>query len=238
MSIIDLFFPRQVKCMFCGRETGEFGICDDCYANLPFINPPHCSKCGGTKTSGGRVCIECKGRELNFHKNFAILHYVDDVQKKIISFKQNGNKYIGEAFAWLIARAFSQLDINIDVVIPIPIHERRLKERGFNQSEVLVSELPHEIVDMTIVTRVKDTPHQTGLNREHRETNLKDCFKVLDKKKIKNKVILLVDDIYTTGSTLNECANTLMKSGARRVYSITLARAPINSSRLLEENNK
>ena len=88
-------------------------------------------------------------------------------------------------------------------------------------------------VNTTILVRHKDTPHQTGLSRENRLTNLSGAFEVTDKKLIRNKTILLVDDIYTTGSTLNECARTLKKAGASRVISLCLARTPIKLDRVL-----
>ena len=238
MSIIDLFFPRQVKCIFCSSETKEFGICDKCYESLPFLTSPICHNCGGKLIGKGKVCIECKGRHFDFDRSFAVLSYEGDVQDKIISFKQNGNKYIGETFAWLIDRKFHELYLDIDIIIPVPISEERTKERGFNQSEVLCVELLSTgLVDTGVIKRVVDTPHQTGLSRENRENNLKDCFKVIDKKKIKGKNVLLIDDIYTTGSTLNECSKTLKKNGVNKVFALCLARPPIRMNSVVEEIN-
>lgn len=234
MGIIDLFFPRQVKCMFCKSETGEFGICDKCLEILPMIEEPSCNKCGGRLIGDGSVCIECKGRKLDYDRCFCVLSYEEDVKQKIISFKQNGIKHIGETFAWLIERKFNELNLNVDMIIPVPINDNRLKERGFNQSEILAGELVSTgKVNTNIIFRIIDTPHQTGLSRENREINLKDCFKVKDKKSVKGKIILLIDDIYTTGSTLSECARTLRKAGATKVYALCLARTPVESARVL-----
>ena len=128
MSVLDLFFPRQVKCIFCSRETSEFGICDECYKTLPFMVKTICHVCGGKLIGKGKVCIECKGRSFEFDRCFAVLSYEGDVQQKIISFKQNGNKYIGETFAWLIERKFNELLLDVDLIIPVPISEQRYKE--------------------------------------------------------------------------------------------------------------
>jgi ComF family protein len=236
MSIIDLFFPRGVKCVFCGRETEEFGICNNCIDKIEFVEEPCCIRCGGKVKGKTKVCIECKGRDFEFERNYSVLIYDGDVRDKIIAFKQSGHKYIGEAFSWLIERKFKDLGLmdKIDFIIPMPINDRRRKERGFNQSEVLCKELLETgKVDMTILTRIKDTPHQTGLSRENRENNLRGCFKVADKKKIKGKVVLVVDDIYTTGSTFNECARTLKKAGASQVFTMSLARAPIKKDNII-----
>ena len=119
------------------------------------------------------------------------------------------------------------------MIIPVPISERRLKERGYNQSEILCNELPKDLVKTEVFARIEDTPHQTGLGRSNRLSNLKGAFKVLDKKSIKGNVVLILDDIYTTGSTLNECARTLKSAGAKKVIGLTLARAKPKMEKVL-----
>ena len=223
---MDLFFPKQIKCMFCGRETKEFGICEECIKLLPYVPEPTCLKCGGRKTGEGDVCIECKDKTLNFERCYCVFEYKDMIQDKIISFKQAGYKYIGETFAWLISKKLQEVNLDLDLIIPVPISDERRKERGFNQSEVLCQEIDSTVPIMdNILSRTHDTPHQTGLSKSNRQRNLLGAFKVLDKSRIKGKTILLVDDIYTTGSTLNECSKTLLKGGAKKVYALCLARA-------------
>jgi len=236
MSVLDLFFPRGVKCIFCGCETKVFGICDDCYNNLPIIDSYTCYKCGGRVLKNNKVCIECKNVNFDYDRCFAVLSYENDVQSKILSFKQSGYKYIGYAFAKLIADKYKDcsLDKVVDIIVPMPINDIRLKERGFNQSQVLCEDLLDTgKVSFDLIKRIKDTPHQTGLSRENRKRNLKGCFEVVDKKKVKDKTILIVDDIYTTGSTIDECAKTIKKAGASCVYAICLARAPIKKDNII-----
>ena len=235
MSVLDLFFPTGVKCIFCGEETTSFGICSACYGSLPFIKGKTCSRCGGNLHGQGSICYECAGRELLFEKCYCILEYLGDVQSKIISFKQASKKFIGFAFAELVHKKYIEIGEDVDVIIPVPVSDVRRKERGFNQSEVLCSELEETgKVDKHLLVRIKDTPHQTGLGRENRESNLKDAFKVLDKSKVKDRTILLVDDIYTTGSTLNACSETLLSAGAGRVLALCLARTPVDLERILK----
>ena len=226
--ITDLFFPQGVKCFVCGIETSDLGICDSCYAKLPFIKGNICQKCGGEKLGSGKVCLDCKGRDYYFHKNYSIFHYEDNMQKYILSFKNGGRKYLGETFSKFIKNYLRHIKLEFDIIIPVPIHKNRIKERGFNQSEVLCQSLDEFVVDNSVFKRVKDTPHQTGLNRENREENLEGAFEVVSPDKIKDKKILLIDDIYTTGSTINECAKELLKSGATSVNSLCLARARVN----------
>lgn len=235
MKLIDLFFPRDSKCIFCNRETSEYGICNACYLELPLILSPSCDICGGNLIGSATVCLECKNRKMHFDKCYSVLEYRDDVQIKIITFKQKGAKHIGLAFSHLIAKKFEELEEDIDIIIPVPIHEARLKERGYNQSEVLCNILNETgKVRTDILLRTVDTPHQTGLSRENRQQNLEGAFVITDKRLLKDKTILLVDDIYTTGSTLNECAKTLRKYKPKKIIALCLARTPIKVDRIIK----
>ena len=225
MRLRDLFFPPAAKCVMCGMETNSYGLCESCENELPWINEPACVICGGNMLGEGEVCIECKDRDYHFARCYCVLEYRDEIQQKILSFKNGGQKFLGQTFASLMERKYNEINVKIDMVIPIPINEKRLKERGFNQSDLLCEELPN--VRNDVVFRIKDTPHQTGLNRDNRVVNLENAFKVENKNDIKNKTILLVDDIYTTGSTLNECAKTLLNAGAKKVFALCLARTPV-----------
>lgn len=234
MDILDLFLPKGVKCIFCGRETKEYGICKECYSHLPFVTGITCHKCGATMSGKGYVCVECKNKKTEIDRNYAVLNYDDLVKSKVISFKQGGVKYIGDAFAHLMREKYDVISENIDIIIPVPLSKNRLKSRGFNQSEVLCNELTElNKVRTDILARPEDTPHQTGLDRKNRLSNLKGAFKVNDKKAVRGRSILLVDDIYTTGTTLNECASALKSAGASKVYGLVLARAMPRMDRVL-----
>lgn len=237
MSIVDLLFPSNIKCVTCGDETNKIGICEECLKYLTLVPSPSCEICGGENFGSGKVCIECKGRNFIFERNFAVFSYIGDVRNKIIDFKQNSHKAIGEMFSYFILNEYENIlrNINIDVIVPIPISAERLKLRKFNQSEVLCSKLIRDYnVNCNILKRTKDTPHQTGLSRKNREINLKNSFEINDKSLVKNKTILLVDDIYTTGATLNACASILKKAGANKIYTLTLARTPVKKDRILD----
>lgn len=226
MKISDIFFPTGIKCVFCGEDVpGEVAICEKCFEHLPFIGGKTCLKCGGHVIEED-VCIDCARNEHEFVRNFAIFDYDGVLRDKILSFKQAGRKHIGYAFAWFFFEKYKSLGIEFDAIIPMPISKERLKERGFNQADILVSEIEDnmDIVDRNIVFKVKHTPHQTGLSRENRQSNLDSAFVVRDKSLVKGKTLLVVDDIYTTGATLSEVASTLNRAGAKAVYGLTLAR--------------
>lgn len=231
---LDLLFPSEVKCVFCGRETKDYGICEKCYEKLPFIVGDTCHHCGGKMMGLGEVCVECKSKQFSTDRGYSVLEYSGMVVPRIASFKNNGSKHIGYAFARLIEDKYYDIEEDIDLIVPVPIGEGRLKERGYNQSEILCRELiPTGKVKVDILLRPKDTLHQTGLGRRHRETNLKDAFKISNKKLVKGKCVLIVDDIYTTGSTINECARALKDAGASKVIGLTLCRTPIDKSKII-----
>lgn len=239
MKLIDIFFPQNIKCIICGKEDNEYGICDDRYSKLPFIKGIVCKKCG-TNVKNGDVCIECKGNNLEFERTFAIFDYEGKIRRTILDLKQNGEKYLAKPLSIVIVDYLEDLDMKFDMIIPMPIHTARRKERGFNQCELLLEEVKSRFGNVyeDVLIRHKDTPHQTGLNRDNRKNNLQDAFKVKDKSKIKGKTVLVFDDIYTTGTSMNECARTLKKSGAGKVYGLCLARTPIMKSTYLDVSEK
>lgn len=234
MKLLDIFMPQRIKCIVCGKDVGDFEICDKCDKELPYITGRTCIKCGINSSTD--VCVECKDASHKFEQNFSVFVYKDAIQKQIIKFKQSGYKYIGEVFAVKMLEYFKNIDIPFDLILPMPIHTNREKERGFNQSEILAQEIIkyYGRFDKNVIARVKDTPHQTGLSKDNRKINLANAFKVLNKSKVKGKTILLIDDIYTTGSTLNECAECLYKAGANKVYGLCLARAEIKVDKYLD----
>lgn len=232
MKILDLIFPQTIKCFVCGREVSVKGACDYCYTHLPWIKGNTCINCGGNVIGDGKVCEDCKKDKYYFLKNYSIFNYTGDLQKVVLSFK-SGNKYLGYYLSDIINDYVKKNKIHFDLIIPMPIHKNRVKSRGFNQSEILVENLKDKYtIEKDVILRIKDTPHQTGLSRENRKINLKSAFEVIDKEKIKDKTILLVDDIYTTGSTLNECSKTLFKNGAKEIVCLCLARAVMHKLKM------
>lgn len=225
MKLSEIIFPSSLRCIFCGREVGTgVSICSECYTLLPYIRGKTCLKCGG-RVSQEDYCIDCSKLGHKFVRNFALFDYTGILRDKIVSFK-NGRKYLGYTFASMLSDYYLRLGMDFDIIIPMPIHLTRENERGFNQADILVEEIEkiNHKVRRDIIYKAQNTAHQTGLSREHRLSNVIGSFAVRDKAAVKDKVILVIDDIYTTGSTMNEVASTLIRAGARAVYGITLAR--------------
>ena len=153
-------------------------------------------------------------------------YYDDKIKEAIKKIKyRNLFSYVDE----LVARGISKLDLEQFkdfMIIPVPLHEKRLKSRGFNQAEIIGKVLSGKLniqLRTDILKRVKDTSSQVKLNKKAREENIKDAFTVNSKVKFKNMKALLVDDIFTSGATLNECAKILKKAGVQKVWGFTLA---------------
>lgn len=230
MRVSDIFFPSNIKCIFCGEECNSgVSICSECLTKLPYITGKTCSKCGG-RVLEEDTCIDCSKDLHSFAKNYCVFDYDGVIRDKILAFKKYGRRHIGEVFSIIMLDKFIKCNIPCDIIIPMPIHKSREKERGFNQSDILVKDIADYTgrVKYNIIEKVINTPHQTGLSRENRKTNLDGAFRVVDKSAIKGKTILVIDDIYTTGSTMAQVSDTLLKSGAKSVYGMCLARAKIN----------
>lgn len=239
MKLLDYLFPVNYRCLFCGKEDGGVGICDECKARLPYITGNTCEVCG-IEVHSGNVCIECKSAEHKFDKCFCIMKYVGGIKHALQKFKLTGYKNIGKVLAELMKEYFDKIDIPFDMIIPVPNHPSRLKERKFNHLDIMLERIEESYgrVYKNLLIRIKDTPHQTGLDRERRKINLKSAFKVTDKSRIKHKTILLVDDIFTTGSTLDECAHTLRKAGADRIFAMCLCRSVIPDKKIFGLSNE
>ncbi|MEI7591316.1 MAG: ComF family protein [Deltaproteobacteria bacterium] len=230
-GIIGIIFPKA--CVSCGRtlldDNGYF--CDKCYADISFIKSPLCKKCGAPFLSAGddHFCGDCICKEKPFVVARAMARYDATIVKMISSFKYHRNIVAGETLARMLARhefaGFEKEDI--DIIIPVPLHAKRLRERSFNQALVLAKILSKAWkMPLCFETLIKhiDTAEQVGLHSLEREKNIKGAFMLKDRVAIVGKNVLLVDDVYTTGSTVKECAKVLNAGGAKSVAVITVAR--------------
>ena len=213
-------------------------ICDDCWEQIEFISEPYCEICGKpvdlnpTSDDGGtQKCRWCWQHQSQFSKARSIASYKPTLRQAIHLFKYEKKVVMAKHFAELmqdtVPTLFELSDYNY--IIPVPLHKKRYKERGFNQAEILAREL-NNLFDIPIhlgnVVRVNETKPQFSLEtREDKIKNVQDAFEVREPEKIEWKNILLVDDIFTTGATVSEIAKTLLSERANRVDVFTLARA-------------
>jgi ComF family protein len=232
-DISEVVFPPQ--CLGCSEilypVNGQI-FCPACGDKIKYITGDICHICGTTfpdSPAQSHLCGDCLENKTYFSYARAVFSYENFVLNAIHQFKFKRNISVGEILASFMA-GFSFPDIDFadySLMIPVPLHIKRLRERGFNQSLVLaraVGKKRQIPVNFSVLKRRRFTLTQTGSNREERKENIKGAFEVTDPKKIAGKNIILVDDVYTTGATMNECAKTLTKAGARKIAVLTLAR--------------
>lgn len=230
-AIIDLLFP---KCCFgCGRE-GYFA-CADCLSNLKFLKDQLCPV-SRKKNRGGRFLNSEFGRDFYFDQLIVCMNYKKNelLRKMVYGFKYKFSKELCSVLANILKTQFIYLaqedrDLWHLLVVPVPIHKKRLKFRGFNQAKVLADKFVELVAGLKSVDCLERTDfhkEQAKLNRKERLKNLKGAIqiKIGFEKEIVGKRILLIDDIATTCSTLNECAKVLKENGATYVCGLVLAR--------------
>jgi ComF family protein len=228
----ELIFPQS--CLAC--DTGLIGrrdisFCQTCLEGVRLLREPFCTICSKpfVKSSGeNHFCSYCLSNRWYFTRARAVVHYDGPIAEAVKMFKYNGKMYVLETFTALTIKHFQDSPIpKPDLIIPVPLHAKRLRQRGFNQALVLGRKFfPQykKIIDPYILARHKLTTSQTGLSGMERRKNVSNAFKVKRPEKVRDKKILLVDDVFTTGTTVNECARTLMEKGAGAVEVFTFAR--------------
>ena len=224
--IIDALLPK--RCLGCRKF--DTWLCDVCHNTLPLLTEQKCYKCKKIITNHGEICFNCMKNDIYYLDGiFVVSDFKNELLKDVIyTYKYKFIKELSDPLGLLIVQSIINNDLKIQKnIIPVPLHPRRYRWRGFNQATLLAKSLDirdSEILENVLI-RVKYTKSQVKLkNKFQRIENIKNAFKVKNKDKIKNKEIVLIDDITTTTSTLTECAKSLKKSGAKKVYAIVLAR--------------
>ncbi len=218
----DLLFPR--RCPVCGGVAMPKGrlICPACLKQLSFVSSPACMKCG--KEIGSReqeYCADCIRRKKSFTRGFALLNYDSRAAASMAAVKYHNKREYLDFYARAAALRFGKQfrQVGIQVIVPVPVHASRLKTRGFNQAAVLAEKLSAElgIPWEELLIRVKKTDPQKSLGSAERLKNLRGAFEA-EQEAGKWERVLLVDDIYTTGSTAEICSRALLKTGVKQVF--------------------
>ncbi|MDP8230718.1 MAG: ComF family protein [Candidatus Gorgyraea atricola] len=233
-SIINLFFPSS--CQVCGEKTRppDENICASCMKKIKKRLPPFCVKCG-KKLSGGpemkELCNDCKEDTLYFDKALSVFHYDGAIKKLVHDFKYKKitspvKEFTRSTIDFMKEHGMAK---DLDLVLSVPMHRSRLFKREINPSRVLaenIAKIMHVQYSDGVLKKTINTPPQSSLPRNERIKNIKKSFSLQKNKitHIKDKNMLLVDDLFTTGSTVNECARILKEAGSRQVEIITLAR--------------
>ena len=238
-GLIGLFFPAD--CKICGRPLDPLNrslICESCWSKVKWLNPPYCSSCSkpflpskAFQKFPSFLCLECQKERPHFKKVFVPTLYEGVMKEAIHLLKYNKKINVIQGIKRIIKVYLDHnpsLFLHLDLVVPVPLHRRKFKERGFNQAELLAKIIAKHF-NLKLVKgnlkRIKSTQTQAKLSKKERAENIKKAFLVKDPDKFQGKSILLVDDVYTTGTTVKEIAKVLKRAKAKDVYVFTLARA-------------
>jgi competence protein ComFC len=219
--LLDLLFPK--KCVCC-HKWGSF-VCSNCYQKITFKKTQDCPGCNAI-TDKGRYCTRCRSKHALLGVT-TLGYYKDPILKALIQeLKYKGIYAISEDMAHWLALLIKKEKLCFDLIAYVPMTQKRKGRRGYNQSEEVAKHLSKEagIPLFKGLKKVRETKTQVGLSKKDRLKNLQDAFVVKKNSALLGKRIILIDDVITTGTTLNECARTLEAAGAKRVWGLTIAK--------------
>lgn len=228
-----MLFPRT--CYSCGRDLplGAPGpLCRACQEAVEEVGPRYCACCGQPLPDGGAHCFHCRGSKIRRRQCTLIRSawvFGPQVRALVHAFKYADQTYLADFLAEYMAQKWALYPelAQAQLLLPVPLHPRKQKARGYNQSELLARQLGekcHLPVDSCSLVRVRNTPSQTGFGREGRLQNMSGAFACVRPGAVQGKIVLLIDDVATTGATLEGCAEALKAAGAKKVMAYTLAR--------------
>ncbi len=230
-SAANVVFP--LRCIICEEDINQYEtipLCREHRGKIILIKQPFCDICGKqmvSQESMEMICRDCRREKWHFDRAFSATIYSDEMRELVHFYKYRMRHYMATPFADLMVE-FMQKHIDyqeIDFVVPVPLHWRRYMFRGFNQAYEIIRHLTRKFpltVSRGNLRRIRHTLPQVILTPDQRKENIKDAFKAIRPEEFKGKKILLVDDVFTTGSTMNECARALKEAGAEEVIGFTL----------------
>ena len=231
IRVLDLLLPPL--CLMCDEPVGGAAtLCPDCWKQIQFIAAPLCACCGAPfdiPAGAGMLCGSCLTQTPHFHSARAAMIYDDASRKLVLGFKHGDRTHAARALAVWMHRASDDFMAQADAVLPVPLHRWRLFKRRYNQSGLLahhVGRLAGKPVLPDILRRIRATPTQGHRKRKERQENVRNAFAVSPHHRaaIAGKILVLIDDVLTTGATVEECARILMAAGAKQVHVLTLSR--------------
>ena len=208
-TALDLLFP--LNCVGCQREGRV--LCESCVAGLPELTPPYCPVCA--QPNAPETCQSCLEIPPSFNGIRAPYRMEGNIKEAIHHLKYRGLKAAAPELAELLVRYLAEHPVPGDLLIPVPLHRRRLRSRGYNQSVLLARELSKKLgleMDQKLLARTRNTPPQVNASRDDRRDNVQDSFRCIGS--LDRRAVILVDDVPTTGSTLSACAAALKAAGA------------------------
>ena len=228
-TTIDLVLPP--RCPACRDIVdGDGRFCADCWRGLAFITAPQCARCGTPfdhDRGPGAECGACLAQPPRFTSARAALAYGGPARSVLLALKHGDRLYLAAMMADHMTRVAGPVLVPGALLVPVPLHRWRLWRRGFNQAALLAQALARQSgadIDLTALVRVRATPPSVGMGRAARAANVRGAFRVVAPARIRGRDIILVDDVLTTGATVDACARHLRRAGARSIHVLTFAR--------------
>lgn len=222
----NIFFPRNLTCSACGRESFTGGIlCEKCLSDREENNECICEHCGVKTPVPVAYCDRCRNRLTSFDTARSAFVYDGVVALLLQKLKYGGEKYLAEEFAKDLYKLFATSVTHADGIVCVPMSRKRERERGYNQSELLARNLSalSGVPFLDVTVKRKETESQVGKNYKERRKNLDGSFGISDKKAVRDKRIVIADDVSTTGTTSDILAAALKAAGAAEVFVLTVA---------------
>lgn len=226
-AFLELLYPKSNKCCICGREARE-AVCSTCLGALEFLEGRVCLKCGkgiGDEYSKN-ICPDCETEKRYFELAFSCFEYKDMGKTIIHKLKYENCREVSKILARLMKQKLAEENSCFDAIVPVPIHSSKEAVRGFNQAQLIALEIADGfgVPVWDCITRAKATADQFKLDRVQRIVNVHNAFSMnLLYNDVKYDTVLLIDDVFTTGSTANECSRILKEHGVQKVFVATAA---------------
>lgn len=227
-GIKQFFYPKHISCDFCQEDLEQerrIDVCDKCMQDLPYNVKP-CNKCSRPKTEDD--CLICRKQKHKFKKVFSPFVYEGDVRDAVICFKSKGYRYLGKSLAYFMISTLKDANETFDCICCVPSSKGKIREKAYNQAEILLKEMNKSLrlTDISNNLFIKKQTHQQKdltINERYKEIKDKFGYNNISKYSLKDKKVLVVDDIFTTGATMNEIARVLLIHGAKSVCGIVCA---------------
>ena len=238
-GLLDLVFPQNIYCICCGRPIDDrmpYSLCPACVRLLSWANHETCEKCGkplGMHTESF-LCEDCRHEERSFEKGITCVRYGRMERELVHGFKYNEKPYLAENFGDLMYERLAVETFGEDLIVPVPMYRGKERSRGYNQAALLAKVIARQAGKPCfphLLVRTKDTSPMSLLGAEARRENAQAIFRVKKEYEpiLRGKTVLLVDDVFTTGSTAGACAEALLRAGSVSVYVATFAAGMDNS---------
>ncbi|MCE2993435.1 MAG: ComF family protein [Candidatus Jidaibacter sp.] len=228
-AFVDTLYPP--KCPSCkAKVSDDLVFCESCWEEVEFISNPCCAKCSINLPASylGLLCDRCETRKYSFDRNISAVRYKDSIKDIVHKLKFSDATQLAKIMAHNMTLAFNRFaHEQFDIIVPVPMHPKKLKMRKYNQAALIakhVAEYTGIQICYDALIKLDDTMSQIAYSRLDRFLNMKTAFSFNDKLSVRSCNVLIIDDVMTTGATLNACAKVLKKHGANKVYCLTFAR--------------